>query len=327
MKFALAGMMVFIVVVLFFGFGFLFEHYNALFPSAPNVVNPSGAPSAPVPPQAPSISLTIQKSAKGSSLFIEWQNLPGDTTGLNIYRSKTGSTDWSLWKSIAIAYGQLASGNATINAGKDSLAGYSFYVEAISGGGGSSNGTSTSTVLWTSPVTEPIVTTSTPPVTPNTSPPTQNNPNVSSTNPQTPTASSTQSSSTNPSPPSPASSSSTPSSPPPPSGIPYYNPKIQISGYGSTSSENFWVQHVDQKIEIGWQNLPQDTTSAIVYRSSNQSGPWSGILSQQNPGVNGSYSIQIVDDTLSSPYYYEMSVFNGAQKIATYGPVYLPPAQ
>ncbi len=99
---------------------------------------------------------------------------------------------------------------------------------------------------------------------------------------------------------------------------------MHIEGYGPAQTDNFWVQHVDQKIQIGWQNLPPTTTSIVILRSQNQSGPWAAMLTQQNPGVNGAYSIQIVDNTLGVPYYYEMNALAGNTVIATYGPVYLP---
>jgi hypothetical protein len=98
---------------------------------------------------------------------------------------------------------------------------------------------------------------------------------------------------------------------------------VQIEGYSPAQSNNFWVQHVDQKIQIGWQNLPPDTTSIVILRSANQDGPWVEVLSQENPGVNGAYSIQVVDDTLGSPYYYEMNAVVGSTTVATYGPIYL----
>ncbi len=48
------------------------------------------------------------------------------------------------------------------------------------------------------------------------------------------------------------------------------------------------------------------------------------VFTQANPGV-AAYSIQIADDTLGQPYYYEMQAFAESSTIATYGPVYLPP--
>ncbi len=110
-----------------------------------------------------------------------------------------------------------------------------------------------------------------------------------------------------------------------PSGIPYYNPQGGISGYGQPQSGNFWVQHTDNKIDIGWQNPPAGTTKFIVSRSQNQNGPWSAVLTQQNPPSGGPYSIKILDHTLYEPYYYKMDVYGAQNNItATYGPEHLP---
>ena len=147
------------------------------------------------------------------------------------------------------------------------------------------------------------------------------------TQPQSSTASS--SSPTEPSPPqNPSSSSSssgagannTPSST---QGDAYYNPEVQITGYG-TAPGSFWVEHVNQSIEIGWQNIPANVNTILVARSASSTGPW-GTITQQNPGENGSYSLQLVDNSLNEPYYYLMTAFNGSTTVATYGPVYLIP--
>jgi hypothetical protein len=278
-------------------------------------------PQAPTAPQPPAVTLTIVKSPTGNSLVVQWQNLPSNTKALNIFRGTTNATStWSLWKTIDISAGDLANGNATINLGSSLLDGYSFYAEAVSDNGnasGTQGGGGNSNILWTSSSTVPIVTTSTPPATPPSAPP--QNPTSTAENPQspptTPTSSPTSSnpvSGTNPT--SPTSSA--------PTGNPYYNPEIQISGYGNAPG-NFWVEHVNQSIEIGWQNLPENINAIVVARSASSTGPWSTIIRQQNPGTAGSYSLQIVDDTLNDPYYYEMTAFNGTTTIATYGPAYL----
>jgi hypothetical protein len=165
------------------------------------------------------------------------------------------------------------------------------------------------TVLWTSSVSDPAVTTSTPPVAPGENNSPSGSPSSTNSNP----------------PPSSSSTTPTPTTPPSePTGTPFYNPQVQIEGYGPAQTNNFWVQHVDQKIQIGWQNLPPTADSIVILRSQNQDGPWAVVLSQQNPGVNGAYSIQVVDDTLGVPYFYEMNAVQGSTTIATYGPVYLP---
>lgn len=292
-------------------------------------------PSAPAIPPTPSITLTIVKSAAGNSLYVQWQNLPGNTTAINIFRGKTNSTSsWELWKTLNISAGGGENGNASIDLGSSLENGYSFYVEAVTngaGGGENGNGNGSSTVLWVSSSTTPIIATSTPPETP---PSNGNNPPADNP-PASPSSTPSSTSPTEPSSP----SSTNPgggnngngggggtggggSGNNPPQGNPYYNPQVQITGYG-TAPGDFWVQHVNQSIEIGWQNLPAQVTSIVVARSQSSDGPWNTIISQQNPGTSGSYSLQLVDNTIGDPYYYEMTAFNGTTTIATYGPAYL----
>lgn len=294
-------------------FVWVFQLNSHLSPLATNPPPNSGVNTPPPPPPAPSISLTLQKEKGKNTLTINWANLPGNTVALKIYRGKKGTSTstWQLWKTINIPFGQL-SGNAQFDPGTGT---YSYYVEAVSGNdNGTSTGGGNGDIVWQSGVTDPgsETPTSTPPQNPPAPTSTDNDPGNSSGTPQNP-----------PPPPPPPAPTSTGNPGNTPTGTPYYNPQIQISGYGSDQNGNFWVQHVDQKIQMGWQNLPQDTTSIVIYRSPNQDGPWTMVLTQNNPGVNGSYSIQVVDDTLGSPYYYEMNAVAGSSTIATYGPIYL----
>jgi hypothetical protein len=268
------------------------------------------APTAPITPAEPSVSFSIQKGKKHNSFFVQWANLPAGTTGLRIFRTQTGKNAWTLWKTISLSPDQLSNGNANLDIGQSTENGYSFRVEAVGGGGGGNNSSSTSPgeILWTSTSTIPVVTTSTP----NENPPT----------PPAPT--STAPTSSVPSSPAPSSSNPTASSTPvvvTPSGTPYYNPQIQISAYGPDQSAHFWVLHVDQKVQINWQNLPAETTSLIITRAQNQSGTWSTVLTEQNPGIDGPYSVQLVDNTFGVPFYYQMKALAGSNVIAQYGPV------
>ncbi len=270
-------------------------------------------------PSSPHITLTIVKSRTGNSLFVQWQNLPDGAAALAIYRGKTGTdpSTWLLWKTLSLAGYDLTSGNLHINLGTATENGYSFSVQAVGNTPGSGPGGGPSQViLWQSSSTTPNVATTTPlqsgstPANPSsTSPITQTN--------SSSTTSSTQQISQNSSSTSGNGSSSTPS------GTPFYNPQIQIESYGSGRSGTFWVQHLDQKIQIGWQNLPSQTTSIVISRSQNQTGPWTDVLTLQNPGTGGSYSIQIVDNTLGVPYYYAMTAYAGTATLAIYGPEYL----
>src|SRR6185437_14903912 len=101
--------------------------------------------------------------------------------------------------------------------------------------------------------------------------------------------------------PNPSSTGQTNNNPPTPTGTPYYNPQVKISAYGAEQTGNFWVQQIDQKIQIGWQNLPPETTSIVIERSQNENGPWTTVLEQQISASTASYSIQIVDDTFGVP--------------------------
>lgn len=284
---------------------------------------PAPPVSAPAAPATPTVSLTIVKTKAGNSLYVQWANLPANTTALQIFRGPTNSTSgWALWKTLSLDQGQLSNGNASISVGDASLSGYSFYVEAV-GANGNASGTESGAgsnpgVLWTSPVTEPPVATSTPEGGPGSAPPDQGTP--------PPTATTSSPSSTTPAAPaSPSSTIGQTTSTPPPSspGAPYYNPQVQVQGYASGETNNFWVQYLNKDIEIGWQNLPPGTASAVISRAAAGDGPWTPIFTQQDPNVNSAYSIQLVDNTLGSPYYYELSAVNGSTTLAVYGPVYL----
>lgn len=286
-----------------------------------SLVPPAEGPSAPPAPKITSVTLTIYKSNKGNTLVVQWQNLPDNTVALNVLRKPTTSTssaNWAFWKRIPVSTADLASGSASFNVGNALLTNYTFTVEAIANAGnGNGNGGAGTTpgqiVIWVSSSTKAIVATSTPPSSPNL---------PSTTNPTNPTPSSSNSST----PPSSAiPSSSSPSSPPPPAGTPYYTPQVNIEGYGPPQSGNFWVQYVDQKIEIGWQNLPPQTTRIVILRSVSDDGPWDVFLSQESQGENEAYTIQVVDNAVGQPFYYEMNTFAGTSLLGTYGPVYLPP--
>jgi hypothetical protein len=293
-----------------------------------------GAAQAAVP-QAPSVSLTIQQSKTGNTLTVQWQHLPQNTTALNIFRGKTdsASSTWLLWKTISIPANQLDGGIQSIDLGKASLEGYSFYVQAMNENGGTAgnaSSTSGSPILWTSSVTEPTTTSSTPSQ-PGSNGSGSNNGSgdQSGNNSQNPGNGSSTSSSTNPgqssnNPPASGTSTTSGNGSPEPTGVPYYNPQVQISGYGSPHADNFWVEHVDQKIALGWQNLPTSTDNIVIYRAPNQDGPWTIVLSQNNPVVDGPYTFQVVDDTLGAPYFYKMNANEDGTTVASYGPTYLP---
>lgn len=289
---------------------------------------PPGGPAIEVP-RIPRVQLTIQLSQRGNKLVVDWANLPANTLALDIFRSLKNKNDWALWKTIPLSTLDLPGGQASFNIGNDTFANYSFYVEARGlGGSGGGAGQSTSTILWTTFV--PQVATTTAPASPAGPGPTgpgpagatpgaqsSSTPSSTAAAPQSP-ASGTASAAT-------SSSSGTGGAGPASTGTPYYTPQLQISGYGPTPAGNFWVQHVDQRIQLSWQDLPPQTTRFTIERSLAQTGPWTVVLSQQNPAITGIHSVQIVDNTLGQPYYYEMLLYEGNVLIATYGPAYLPP--
>ncbi|MGC9599203.1 MAG: hypothetical protein ABSE18_02345 [Minisyncoccia bacterium] len=269
-------------------------------------VPPPNATPLPTAPTTPGATFTVYKSKNGNIFVVRWQNLPEDTVALNILRNGAP------WQSIPVSPNEIASGSAKFNIGKQLFSNDVFSLEAVSGRGASNN-------LWSSSSTTPTISTSTPP---NNSPSSSEGTTISSSSTNLNQTSSTPATNQNPPlPPSPSPSSSS-SSTSSAQGIPYYTPEIQISGYGEKQSGEFWVQHVDQKIQIGWQDLPSQATSIVIFRSPNNDGPWVAMLTQANPG--GTYSLQIVDNTLGLAYYYEMNALAGSTTIATYGPVYLP---
>jgi hypothetical protein len=280
----------------------------------PQPGGPAGG-AGPTPLPAPSVTLSIQASSTKKTLVLDWQNLPGNTTALNIFRGKNESTStWLLWQTVSVPAGQAGGGSAEFALGSADT-GYSYYVQAVENGGsggggnggpGSQNGTSTD-VLWTSGATTPTPATPTP-VPTATPPPTTASPTPA--NNQNPTPSPTNT---------PASGSTSTNN------YTYYNPQVQGIGYGAASG-NFWVAHANQSIEIGWQNLPANTDTIIVSRSQSEGGPWNQMLAEKNPPANGSSTLTIVDSTLNEPYYYEMTALHGGTTLATYGPAYLPAA-
>jgi hypothetical protein len=230
-----------------------------------------------------------------------------------------------LWKTIKLSADQLLGGSVLFDLGTADQSGYSFYFEAVNGGGGGgNNSTSTQTILWTSDITIPGTDTSGGQGNGNqnqgtggNSSSTNNTGNSSSSQGNNGNGTSTGNGNGNN-----ASGSGNNNGQ---SGFLYYNPQIQVTGYG-TANGDFWVQHVNQSIEVGWQNLPPAVDSIILSRSQDQSGPWNQLLKENNPSANGSYSLQLVDGTLNQPYYYEMTAYSGTTTIGVYGPAYLPPA-
>lgn len=247
-----------------------------------------------------------------NTVTLAWENLPENTAFINLYRTKIGSDAWMFWKKVSVDASALAAGAVDIALGRtETTDGYEFYAEATTNGGGGTNGE----VLWTS--TSTVVTL--PPTTP--PPGTPQSPTSSTPTPPTPTPTSTSPSGT------PSSTTGGSQQPLYPAGAtPYYNPQSAFTGYTTPQSATFWVEHVDDRIRIGWQNLPTGTNRVIVSRSLVQNGPWEKLLEQQNPVVTGPYTIQIVDSAVTQDHYYRLETFNGTQSLGIFGPVFLAKA-
>lgn len=299
---------------------FLWTLYHGLqLPAPGGTAAPAVAPAPQIPPP-PSVTFSVRTARSGNTFIVQWQNLPANTVALNIFRRpKAATSPWSLWKQVPLSSNELTSGQASFNIGSYTFASYSFSVETVGSLTNASGTEAGQTITWTSSSTTATITSSSTTATTNTTSNTTTATSTTTTNTTTTASTTTVASSTA------ATSTTSTSSAPPPSGTPYYNPQIELSGYGSGQTGNFWVEYVDKKIEIGWQNLPTSTTAIAVLRAPDSSGPWTTILTRSGIDPTGPSTIQIVDDTLGETSYYELEAKGGGAIIAIYGPVSLPP--
>ncbi len=275
-----------------------------------------GAPAPTVPAPKPAPAVTFYATGK-QKVQITWSNLPEGTNLLRIFRAKKGTTDWKLWKTISIENPGGGSEELILSSNEFTIQ-YSFYAEAggvppVSGGA--------EVTFWSSPESSAI-----PPPPPPSPPssPTSSEPQSQNNNPNDQDQQSTSSTPQTQS----ETGTSTPSSTPPPGGDVYYTPDGQISGVLATTSDLFWVQHINNRnIEINWQNLPLTTDNIIVTRSSGASGPWEQLLVQNNPAAPGHGNIALLDLTINQDQYYRLQARSGESVIQTYGPVLLPALQ
>ncbi len=268
---------------------------------------------------------------KAGGLILKWDNLPKGTQKVTIYRTKLGTTDWKPWKTFEIDSTTLASGYIEIKTSEE-FKGYIFYAEAIttgsgtstSTGGGGSGSSGDNIILWqSSSTTIEVLPPGFPPI---------GGPGASSTPSSTGTGGQGNNASTtttppNPTPPTPTSTSQTPSSTtggsqaPTSTGV-YYAPDGTITGTTEVQHDDFWVEHVNRSIEVGWQNLPATTNLIIVYRSTNNSGPWLELFRQEDPMSPS--SLRLLDNTLQAAHYYRMEAKHDSTVLKTYGPLLLP---
>jgi len=271
-------------------------------------------------------------------IIVSWENLPDGTDRIVIFRSDIRiSGAWVRWKTVSIASSRVGSTEVTLKKREDSTA-YEYYAQAFSPNG---------YTLWASQITQaeppppaptesltsPTATTtggiaqgqtpssgsqggsqnqtSSATVSPGAAPSTSSSSGSQSGNSGT---SSTVSNVSNPPPAAPLSPSQQ---------VAYYTPSGQIAGYYSPQLDPFWVSHVNQNIEIGWQNLPPPTNAIVVYRSQNQSGPWKELMRQEQPSTSTRDFVRLVDFTISSSYYYRMDALSGTNILAAYEPIFL----
>jgi hypothetical protein len=274
-------------------------------PSSPS--NASAVPPAPIPKPTPSIAIFVQKTKNGIRLTVQWEHLPDGTVKIEIFRTTNPNSPGVLIDTFMIASSSLAGGSASFDLTGKKQDGY--YYGTAAGDDG--------LPLFKSTPTTPVNVSSTPASQPA---PSSNSGNGASEPPPSSPSSSPQTQNGN-APPENNTSGGTDTST-----VTYYTPQGDISGTASTTAtENFLVQHVDQKIQIGWQNLPIDTDLIVVSRSASDDGPWVAVLTQNNPVVDAPYSVQIVDDTLGDAYYYKMDGYGDNGATSTYGPILLGP--
>jgi len=283
-------------------------------------LNIAAVPSASIPAPTPSITITLQKTSNGPRLTVQWEYLPDGTVKIEIFRAASPTSPGVLIGTVAVASSSLAGGSASFNIPGKDQDGYYYGIAAGDDGLPLFNSTP-APLVNTSSTSPPLAPSSNSGNGAQTTSPTLSSPSSSQSqtqnqNNQTPATT------TNENTPQENNSSGIENT----STVTYYTPQGSISGTASeTATENFWVQHVDQKIQIGWQNLPLDTNRIVISRSASDDGPWVAVLTQNNPVVDMPYSIQIVDDTLGSAYYYKMDGHETNGTTNTYGPVLLGP--
>jgi hypothetical protein len=123
-------------------------------------MTPTGTQTAT--PSDARVSFEIKNSNAGQDFVVAWKNLGSSTQALDVYKSRTGTGSWSLWRSVPVPNGSQTTGVAETGTGHESLSGNSFYVQAVSFGDGGSGGSSgggegdaQQNILWTSPPAAP----------------------------------------------------------------------------------------------------------------------------------------------------------------------------
>ncbi len=251
-----------------------------------------------------SISICVKSDG---SLRLLWEKLPVGANKIDIY-FKDDNGDRKLWTTVFVTS---ESGYLDLSKTDQGGAGYEFEIYDGSG-----------KILMKSEGSSPAPSASPPPNTGSPqNPPPSNQPNENPpapTPPNQPQPNLPPDSGTPPANPTPTSSPSTDTST-----QTYYTPTGEVSGTSTVPTENFWVLHVHNKIEIGWQNIPSSTNQIIIYRSKTETGGYQKLLEQQNPKTTYDF-LRIDDHTLPEAYYYKMETKMNSTILETYGPEFLP---
>ncbi|MBI2034043.1 MAG: hypothetical protein HYT13_03015 [Candidatus Liptonbacteria bacterium] len=247
------------------------------------------------------------------TLVLSWQNLPTGTSRIDVFRARLACENWSKWKTTAIE--DPNQGSVEIKIYENLSSGYCIYFEAISRSG---------EALWSSTPLNQIayLGSSTPPPQGQTSGPGTPSEPLSSTSQSEPTSTSTETQTTSTTTETTSTTTETTST----------STETTSTTTESTSTvldivhtENFWVEHVNQRIEIGWQNMPSGTDKIVVSRSVVSEGLWKKLFEQQGPFENKPYVIRLLDETIDSPQYYKLEALSSSGAILqTFGPLLLP---
>lgn len=292
---------------------FFYTLYHALWSPSPDRSQSSRSPSVYERlSQRLGVNPLVQLYRESALVFVlTWKDIPLEATHIAIYRSLKGQQRWAIWKTVVIPAGASAGSLEIVIESAEDLTAYDLFFQLLS----QPPGAAAPVVLWTSPATAVIP--HPPPVQVVSVRVNQSVSQPGAALPPTPAALP---------PPSPSLSPSPPPTQPsfPPGWLVYYRPDGSLSGALPPRSENFWVQHVNKNIEIGWQQLPLATAAAIISRAPSADGPWTQLLVQERP-VTTIYTFQILDNTLGTPFYYRFEAVADGQVIASYGPLLLEP--
>lgn len=286
-----------------------------------------------IPPPIPQVNIPVEDMSPAvyiwrngtSSIAVRCKNLPIGTSDIQIFRSKLNEEQWLLWKTKRVYPGcDSEIIEVSIVKGDDPFS-YRYYFKAVDEEG---NDLWVSDVVFPSETPPPNLPGSSGNGAPGTAPP-GSVPPPSGTEPPPGTVPGTapppQSTS---SPGTPGTGSSDEGNSGNPNEITYYTPSVILSGTSTPQTANFWVSHVDKRIEIGWQNVSPQTSKAIVSRSPSSNGPWEKLLEQEKPATNTPYFIRIVDNTLHEAYYYKLETRSASNSLLnSYGPILLEPLE